>query len=166
MVVLSLLQSTRPAATAVFVDYGQAALVQEKNASRQIADHFGIDLINLRLEFPKRYSAGEIVYRNGTLIFAAAMATADFADRIAIGIHAGVPYPDCSVAFLRTIETALRESHFGPMQMIAPLKTWHKPEIIAYAKQEHLPLALTYSCEAGGAMPCGKCASCLDRVGL
>jgi 7-cyano-7-deazaguanine synthase len=166
MVVLSLLRRANRSIKAVFVDYGQAALDQEKVAAQCVAVHFGIDLIGLRFEFPSNYSAGEIRYRNGTLVFATAMATADFADSIAIGVHAGVPYADCSVSFLASLEGALKESHSNLMQLIAPLKTWHKSEILAYAKQERLPLELTYSCEAGGVPPCGRCASCLDRAAL
>jgi 7-cyano-7-deazaguanine synthase len=166
MVVLNLLRQENRSTTAIFVDYGQGALDQERIASRQVAEHFGIELINLRIEFPRSYGAGEIRHRNSTLIFVAAMASADFADCIAIGVHAGVPYPDCSPAFIASMDAALKVSSSPAVQLIAPLVTWRKPEIIAYAKQERLPLPLTYSCEAGGTIPCGKCASCLDRIDI
>jgi 7-cyano-7-deazaguanine synthase len=166
MVVLRLLLRANRSVTGAFVDYGQAALPQEMVASQRVAAHFGIDLIKLQLEFPRRYGAGEIRHRNGTLIFAAAMATGEFADSIALGVHAGIPYADCSANFLESVEGALRQSHSSSMLLVAPLKTWSKSEIIAYAKQEHLPLELTYSCEAGGVPPCGRCASCVDRADL
>jgi len=35
------------------------------------------------------------------------MATADTSDCIAVGVHAGVPYPDCSTQFLVSIDGAL-----------------------------------------------------------
>ncbi len=83
---------------------------------------------------------------------------------MAIGIHAGVPYPDCSQEFLVSVDSILRyASH--PLTLHAPLRTWQKAEVIAYAKKNRLPIDLTYSCEAGS-VPCGKCQSCLDRVGI
>ena len=166
MVVLSLLNRENKKTLGLFVDYGQAALVEESAAAQQVANYFGTSLVRLRIELPISYRAGEIRHRNGALIFAAAMATAETTDCIAVGVHAGVPYPDCSEAFLVAIEAALRASNPTEFRVIAPLRTWRKPAIIAYAKQEGLPIGLTYSCEVGGIPPCGQCASCLDRVGL
>jgi 7-cyano-7-deazaguanine synthase len=166
MVVLDLIVQRSRDATAVFIDYGQAALTHERAASRRLAHHFKIELRDVQMVMPNSYGAGEIRHRNGTLIFAAAMATGGLADCIAIGVHAGVPYEDCSPTFIASMDAALKASHRSKIQLIAPLVTWRKPEILAYAKRENLPLGLTYSCEEGGDLPCGKCASCLDRVGI
>jgi 7-cyano-7-deazaguanine synthase len=166
MVVLSLLRRENRDTTAMFVNYGQAAVAEEVKASRLVADHFKTELISLKIEMPSSYGPGEIRYRNGALIFTAAMATAGHANCIALGIHAGVPYRDCSESFLASMEAVLKASHLSRLELIAPIKTWNKAEVISYAKQENLPLELTYSCEAGGNPPCGKCASCLDRIGL
>jgi tRNA(Ile)-lysidine synthase TilS/MesJ len=76
MVVLSLLRKENRNTIALFVEYGQGALDQERIASHRLADHFDTKLITVRIEFPQRYGAGEIPYRNATLIFAAAMASA------------------------------------------------------------------------------------------
>ena len=142
MVVLSLLNRKNSETTGVFVDYGQAALSDERQASRRVTDYFETELIGLRLDLPSLYGAGEVRHRNGMLIFAAAMATAGIADCIAIGVHAGVPYSDCSQTFLAAMEAALKASHASSLQLIAPLKTWMKADIIAYAKREGLPIEL------------------------
>ena len=36
---------------------------------------------------------------------------------------------------------------------------------VRYALSKNVPVDITYSCEAGP-HPCGKCLSCLDRIGL
>ena len=166
MVCLALLLRARRTLDAVHVDYGQAAAHPERAAADSIASSFRTPLRILRLDFGHHFGPGEIPFRNATLIFSAAMAARPGTDEVAIGIHAGVPYPDCTDEFLESVKTTMRSSYRDPIGVAAPLITWGKQEIIAFAVQESLPLSLTYSCEAGSRPPCGLCESCQDRTFL
>ena len=147
MVVLHLLLSANRTVSPNIVDYGQAALAHERVASKEVASHYNLSIAELIVSAPAKAGAGEIRHRNGLLVFAAAMCGAPTSEAIAIGVHAGVPYADCSLRFLENqLEKTLEFSSDQPMHLIAPLKSWSKPEIIAFAKQQALPIHLTYSC--------------------
>ena len=166
MVCLSLLSRAKHHIEAIHIDYGQAAAGPERISAEAIAKVFSVQLQVLTVDLGRSYGAGEIPYRNAALIFAAAMAAADRIDELAIGVHAGVPYRDCSENFLEAIRSAVRTSVQNPFGLVAPIRTWLKDEIIAYAVKENLPLHQTYSCEAGTIPPCGDCLSCQDRSEL
>jgi 7-cyano-7-deazaguanine synthase len=162
MVALEILRRRGCDAAALFVDYGQGAIDAEREAATKIAKYFDIELRKQSVAFPERYGAGEIPNRNGFLIFLAAVLGGEGIKTVGTGIHAGVPYPDCSEEFLHRIELALLASSGGEMSIVAPLRTWQKQEVIAFAVEQKLPLSLTYSCEASS-QPCGICLSCKDR---
>ena len=83
--------------------------------------------------------------------------------RVAIGIHTGTPYYDCTKAFLDDCQRILDGYFSGTVGVEAPfLKHW-KSDIIQYAKENKVPLDLTYSCLMQDKQPCGKCSSCKDR---
>ena len=167
MVVLHLLTQAGRDTTAVHIDFGQPAREQERTAAIAVAREYRTEIREISAHFPQQFGPGEIRFRNGFLIFAAAVQSNAASElEIAIGTHAGVSYPDCSERFIETIATALSVSIAKPVQVLAPLKTWTKADVIAYAVQESLPIQLTYSCEAGTVPPCGRCQSCLDRMVL
>jgi 7-cyano-7-deazaguanine synthase len=166
LVVLDLLNEKEVVPDLLFVNYGQASLRFEALASNNIAAHFGLPLKTVEIRLVQHFAAGEIAHRNGALVFIAAMVGGKWLDAIAIGIHAGSPYADCSPGFIELLNSALLFSGDGRPQLLAPLRTWNKPEILAYAKKRQLPISLTYSCEAGSMPPCGRCLSCLDRKSL
>jgi 7-cyano-7-deazaguanine synthase len=82
---------------------------------------------------------------------------------IAIGIHAGTAYPDCSPLFVDRMQAVYDLYTSGRVKIVAPFLEWSKGEILAYACSSGVPLGLTYSCEAGSEPPCECCRSCLDR---
>lgn len=164
MVVLHLLKEHGHQVHGLFVDYGQAAAESERRASLAIANAFEIEWMERSLNGGPAYAGGEIQHRNAMLICVAAMQGAPSASGISLGIHGGVPYADCSREFIAAAQSVLHFSSGRP-SLIAPLQTWLKPEVIAYANSKNLPLNLTYSCEAGD-LPCGACLSCLDRIDL
>lgn len=164
MVCLQLLQGAGHNVSAIFVDYGQLAATQEIMAARQIARYFDASLKEVRISLNKTFGAGEVKYRNGSLIFVGAMAAAPDTDNLVIGIHAGTPYPDCSDNFVSSVSELLSKSTERSCALIAPIRSWLKSQIVAYAVKENLPIRLTYSCESGGRSPCGACDSCKDRI--
>lgn len=166
MVCLSLLQAAKHEVTAYHVDFGQAAARPERMAAEQLAKFFNVPFRVLRMDLGCEFQAGEVPFRNAAMIFAVAMAAGDSIDQLAVGVHTGVPYPDCSANFLDAIKKAMFASTTRPVALVAPLKTWHKKEILAYASAKELPLFLTYSCETGTVPACGECLSCKDRAEL
>jgi 7-cyano-7-deazaguanine synthase len=147
----------------LFVDYGQLAAHREFAAASAVANHLGIELTRLALNGstqPK--TAGEIPTRNAFLVCLAAMECPLSVLGIAIGIHAGTQYADCTPGFVTSAKTLL-SFHSRPVDVLAPFVDWKKEQIMAYALSRHLPLKLTYSCERGADPPCGSCLSCLDR---
>jgi 7-cyano-7-deazaguanine synthase len=152
--------------SAIFVDYGQAAARQEKEAATKIAGFFGIPLTTCEARGQVHLGTGELVGRNAFLIATALLLGACKPGTLVIGIHAGTVYYDCSPAFYELASRLLAEQTNGSIQLVAPLLEWHKREIVEKLKQSNFPFDLTYSCEAGGVVICGKCLSCLDRLAL
>ncbi len=151
---------------AAFVDYGQAAANLEGEASRAIADHFNIPLMYLCWQGRVAKTDGLIPGRNAFLLAAVIMECAGRASTVAIGIHAGTQYDDCSPQFVKAIQSLVDVYCRPRMEVAAPFVDWTKADIWAYSHQHQVPLGLTYSCERGTDPPCGACLSCLDREAL
>ncbi len=152
--------------SALFVDHGQAAAEQERVAVRALAAALGIEVQELAFKGAAPFGPGELVGRNGFLVFAALLATRAQSSLIALGVHAGTPYYDCSPAFVDMISRAVAECTDSAVRVIAPFVEWTKRDVHEYFIQAGLPIGLTYSCEAGGERGCGSCASCQDRKAL
>ena len=79
-------------------------------------------------------------------------------------------YPDCRPEYYAALAETLRRgsklgAHYGvPLQVETPLLHLRKAEIVRLALEVGAPLALTWSCYAGGERPCGRCDSCLLRA--
>jgi 7-cyano-7-deazaguanine synthase len=106
---------------------------------------------------------GEIPGRNALLVHLALATAGRDPAVLMLGIHAGTPYRDCTPAFVDAMQASLDFHRDGTLQLAAPFVTWSKSEVYAYARDAAVPLALTYSCEAGTVPPCGACRSCRDR---
>lgn len=150
--------------TALHVDYGQAAAVQEYAAAQSVANHYHIELTYVRYDGCRAKAPGLILGRNAFLVLAALMETSS--SLIGLGIHSGTRYWDCSPQFIESAQSLLNGCADGRVQLVAPFLAWSKPDIWAYCKREKVPVDLTYSCERGGAVPCGQCLSCLDKEAL
>ena len=151
---------------ALFVDYGQAALVQERRAAKRVAAFLGCPLSQIAVSGPKLYGPGELLGRNAFLLFAALFSMSHLPNLIGIGIHAGTPYFDCSESFLNSIDRLISEHTDGKTRVVAPFLRWTKREVMSYFAETDVPAGLTYSCEIGAKKACGKCSSCKDRRAL
>jgi 7-cyano-7-deazaguanine synthase len=150
----------------VFVDYGQAAAKHEANAVQLVTAHLEAPLSIYRITGGTGFSKGELIGRNAFLIFATLFLSRCRSRLLALGIHAGTPYFDCSPAFFASMERLVAEHTDGAVTLVAPFLHWTKREVFDYFLSQRLPLSLTYSCEAGLSPPCGMCESCLDRRAL
>lgn len=154
------------AVRAAFVDYGQAAAHLERTSARAVARHYSVPLDEMSLSGPSAFPIGEIVGRNALLVTVAAMYWPERSGVIALAVHAGTAYYDCSDGFIKAMNVILDGYADGRVQCEAPFVRWTKQEIWAYCREAGVPVDLTYSCEAGSEPPCGRCLSCLDRRGL
>lgn len=161
-----LLKQRGYAVRGVFVDFGQAAASLELRAATSLARHLGIALSTHRILGGPAFGSGELLGRNAFLLFSATFLGRCHAGLVAIGIHAGTPYYDCSPAFINGMARLLAEHTDGRLSAIAPFLDWHKQEVFDYFTSANLPIDLTYSCQVGIEPVCGECPSCRDRVAL
>lgn len=158
------LRSQQFTVSGLFINFGQAAAAQEGAAVMRISKWLGIENSTVRIDSGQQgiFDAGEIPARNLALLASATMLTHG-PRLIAIGIHAGTDYFDCSPVFLEQLYRLIAECTDGKVTIVAPFLHWTKQHVVAYAQSEQLDLALTYSCERGTVPPCGACLSCRDR---
>jgi 7-cyano-7-deazaguanine synthase len=153
-------------ADALFIDYGQAGATRELRAATAVCRHFGVHLRTVRLTGTLRKGRGLIVARNAFLLSVAAMEFRKHAGVIALGIHSGTRYSDCSPTFVRKMQSVLDVYASGALQIGVPFLRWRKVDIWTFAQAMRVPLRLTYSCERGLSQPCGYCDSCRDLEAL
>jgi 7-cyano-7-deazaguanine synthase len=149
----------------LFVDYGQAARGRERQAAQAVANHLGIPLRSAALSPAEARGAGELPGRNALLISLGVFELGTEGGVVVIGVHAGTRYYDCSESFIRAMDRLVQEETDGRTVVSAPLVAWGKADVFRVFQEADLPLAETYSCEAGPT-PCGECLSCADRRAL
>ena len=152
--------------SALFIDYEQAAAEREYIASKAIANHFNIELLNVSFNGLTNKKQGLINARNAFLLSAALMESPNNISTIALGVHSGTNYQDCSTDFILKMQMVYDLSATNPVHIAAPFIDWSKSDIWKYAINNDVPVNLTYSCELGLKSACGKCLSCLDMEAL
>ena len=151
---------------ALFVDYGQPATTREMQAAKSVSAHFGVPLKVVRLNGTSKKGPGLIIGRNAFLLLTSLLEFTPNAGIIALGIHTGTRYRDCTPLFVRKMQGIFDICTGGTTQIGAPFLNWGKGDVWAFALSRKVPLSLTYSCERGLPQPCGSCNSCLDLEAL
>lgn len=110
-----------------------------------------------------------VPFRNGLMLsICATLAQSLWEDEkcyIYLGNHASdFAYADCSVEFTKKMDSAIAEGTYGLVHFLSPLKELTKDQVIDLGMQMNVPYELTWSCYEGRELPCGKCASCLERI--
>ena len=147
------------------IDYGQKPFKPERSALQSVCEYFGLEYRWLALrgiQWSLRRS-DEILGRN---LFLAAAGLASFhASRglVAMGIHSGNDYADCSIEFQDQLRVVSQVSSRYLVDFDFPFGSWLKHEIIEYCRSNVTPVWLTYSCVTSESSACGKCDSCLER---
>ncbi len=160
---IHLLRNQRFQIRGLFVDYGQAARAAERAAVRRLSRKLSFPVVFQNQRVGREFSPGEIAGRNAFLAFSALVSGVASKGVLAMGLHSGTPYYDCSPLFVARLSTLLAEYTDGRVQFVAPFIEWTKEDIVGYARAKRLPIGSTYSCEKGTKKPCGACRSCLDR---
>lgn len=110
-----------------------------------------------------------VPFRNGLFLSSAAsMALSLGCSVVLYGAHhddvAGNAYPDCSLEFVQAMNRAIVEGTGGELRLEAPFVEASKGDIVRMGLELGVPYELTWSCYEGGEIPCGRCATCLDRA--
>ena len=104
------------------------------------------------------------------LALAYGAAVAGGAARVAIGVHGGdhFVYPDCRPAFIEAFGRAetLANLGFGDpnLELYAPFLQTDKTGIVKVGASLGVPFEQTWSCYEGGALHCGQCGTCVERI--
>jgi 7-cyano-7-deazaguanine synthase len=150
----------------LFINHGQAAAQRESIAGAAMAHFLSIPLDVCVISSDHSFGAGELIGRNAMLIFSSLFITCGRSDLLALGVHAGTSYYDCSNAFFASASRLVSEITDGKTSLIAPFLNWTKQDVFSYFRDAGLPVELSYSCEKGTDPICGRCASCRDREAL
>ena len=151
---------------AFFVDFGQPAAPREQQAASAISRHYDIPLHTGAVHGVASRQSGYVPGRNALLLTVALAVRAPTRGLLALGVHAGTSYRDCTRPFIDACQGLVDVYADGAVQIAAPFLDWYKGDIFRFATESHVPFELTYSCEVGGVTPCGACTSCLDRARL
>ncbi len=123
---------------------------------------------NIDESIPQTYVPG----RNAIFItLAASYAEKIGAEAVFVGVNAldYSGYPDCRQDFIdamnRVLAVGLKSGVEGAaIRVKAPLIHMTKVEIIETGVALAVPFKYTWSCYVGGAVPCGRCDSCIIRA--
>ena len=129
---------------ALFINYNQRDLKEETVAASKVAELFKIRLNKISVSniiVPEGYIPG----RNLMLLSLALMNCPFDRGLIALGIHSGTSYQDCSPEFISLLQKTYSLYEEGRIRIDAPFLNWTKSEIIDYAKMIGTPLQLTFS---------------------
>lgn len=148
--------------TTLFIDYGQISARRESVAARRVSNFFSVPLVRAEWTCGSRKGPGLIQGRNAFLAIAALMERGANPGIIALGIHSGTSYYDCSPAFLSTLRSVVSAYTDGCVRIAAPFLRWKKRTVLEFCRSHGVPLELTYSCESGRPQPCNECLSCRD----
>jgi 7-cyano-7-deazaguanine synthase len=99
------------------------------------------------------------------LSIAASVAIQNGSDGVAYAAHADDrgTYLDCRPVFIAAMREALSLCHWEPPMLLAPFADWSKRDIYNEALRLGVDVGSTWSCYAGGDVPCGVCGACSAR---
>jgi 7-cyano-7-deazaguanine synthase len=85
--------------------------------------------------------------------------------RLALGLLAGNPFPDSTPEFFDVMSRAMSLGLGSPLDVVAPLASMTKEDVIRLGQKLGVPLELTLSCmnPQPGDLACGRCSKCRER---
>lgn len=165
----------------LFIDYGQRAAQREWETCQLIHQQLG-------LSSPRRMDLsgfGKVICSGLTstdkdvkddaftpgrnllfLLMASAYAFQMEAQAVAIGLLSEQfsLFPDQRANFVEKAEWAIQAALGRNIRIVAPLFEFSKADIIKLAQEKQI--RGTYSCHTGTELPCGRCISCLEVLGM
>ena len=177
---------------ALHMSYGQRTQAREREAFEKICDRLGIQhrlllhnealgkiggsaLTDSSIAVPE--ATGEIgaqipvtyvPFRNAHFL-AAAVSWAEVlgAEKIYIGAveQDSSGYPDCRPEYYRAFNQVIKAgTKHGSIEIVTPLITFRKTEIVRLGLEVGAPFDLTWSCYSREDRACGECESCVLRL--
>jgi 7-cyano-7-deazaguanine synthase len=158
--------------------YGQRHYMRELNASREIAEHYGVrrQVIDLRQSFAHMAKAswltgadtGSVVVpgRNGILLSIAAGVTESIgATEVWFGANRddSQDFPDCRPDWVDAMSEVVALGSRRGVALVAPYVRQVKAQIVRDAIKLRVPLDLTHTCYEGSRPACGQCQACATR---
>lgn len=163
---------------ALFYDYGQVCVSQERKALKVVTEKLGIPILEVNIVEVFKRSKSSIVNGGKTkhevesrnLVFIAnaiSVAMQRFPQEkveILLGlIKIRLPYPDCTKEFIMKCNDLAQMVSNGCVQISAPFADIGKDEVLMRLKDSKILPKETWSCYYGENEPCGKCPACIDR---
>lgn len=176
---------------AVHFNYGQRTETRELKAFRDVCEHLEVnEKYEIDIPFFTQIGASALTdetievpvdgvkpgvpvtyvpFRNGIFLsIAAAIAEKHNAEALFIGVveEDSSGYPDCTDSFINKQKNAINEGtkESTKIDILTPLVTLHKDEIVKKALELNVPLELTWSCYKEEDEACGVCDSCRLRL--
>jgi 7-cyano-7-deazaguanine synthase len=86
-------------------------------------------------------------------------------ERLALGPLAGNPFPDATPDFFDAMSRAMSLGLGSALDVVAPLASMHKEDVIRLGRSLGVPLELTLSCmnPRENDVACGRCSKCRER---
>lgn len=117
---------------------------------------------------PNYDSPDEEVYLEGRNIVllskAGVLAAREGITRVALGPLSGNPFPDATPEFFGAMARTLSIGLDHPIDVVTPLATMRKADVIRLGMSLGVPLALTLSCMSPiDGEHCGRCSKCRER---
>jgi 7-cyano-7-deazaguanine synthase len=177
-------------AAAVHVSYGQRTEDRERKAFLGICDKLGIrDRLIVRNEALRAIGGSALTdssiavpeghaqagvpvtyvpFRNAHFL-AVAVSWAEVIGARRVYIGAVEPdssgYPDCRPAYYQAFNGVVKAgTKDGDIEVLTPLISMHKSEIVTLGLELGAPLDLTWSCYSQQDRACGRCDSCVLRL--
>jgi 7-cyano-7-deazaguanine synthase len=155
---------------ALWIDYGQAAASAEESAVEKVTTYYTIPLQKIRTIGIHWPTLGNELFefrgRNLTFVSLAYNTTPHEPGLIALGIHQGTDFADCTETFTDQVNNLLIFLSDGSIRLNCPFIQWSKLDIARYVRAQHVPIDLTYSCEKGLRPPCKECVKCRDMQAI
>jgi len=174
---------------ALSIRYGQRHAVEIDHA-RAITEHYGIQhyildlsawgallsgsaLTDPSVDLPYGHYAAEsmkatiVPNRNATFLSAACGVAISLGhDQVVTAVHAGdhAIYPDCRPEFIDALNEAIALGTEDAVHISAPFVHVSKTQIAAIGADLDAPFELSWSCYEGGALHCGRCGTCTERI--
>jgi len=113
-----------------------------------------------------------VPFRNGLMLSAIAALALSLEPTgltaLYLGAHAddaaGGAYPDCTPEFFSAMGRAIELGTYGKATLVEPFINCNKADVVACGLKLGVPYELTWSCYEGKDVPCGTCATCIDRA--
>ena len=173
---------------AISFDYGSNHNAQEIPFAQYHCQQLGIRHIVIPLSFMPQYFRSSLLegadaipegyytadnmastvvpFRNGIMLsIACGIAESNGLSRVMIANHGGdhTIYPDCRPQFIDAMSKAMSSGTDIHVTVWAPYTNITKAEIARHGKRLGIDYSKTWSCYKGGAVHCGKCATCIER---